>query len=124
LDYKKIAIYALIILAGFGYWYKTRLDDTRKSENEDRFASVYAATSFMAQVHRADSAGYFPARDSIYRVYDVDSSWINDFVQSMENKEDQWTAIWIMIKHKTDSLIEYYRANPAPPPVVDSATKK
>ncbi len=124
MDYKKIAIYALIILAGFGYWYKTRLDDTRKAENEDRFASVYAATSFMAQVHRADSAGYFSARDSIYRVYDVDSSWINDFAQSMENKEDQWTAIWIMIKHKTDSLIEYYRANPALPPAVDSATKK
>lgn len=123
MDYKKIAIYALIILAGFGYWYKTRLDDTRNAENGDRFASVYAATTVMAQVHRTDSAGFFSARDSIYSVYDVDSIWINDFSQSMENNEEQWTAIWIMIKNKTDSLIEYYRANPAHRPEADSIGK-
>ena len=116
MDYKKIILYLIIILAALGYWYKTGQDDKKQAELSDQFTSVYAATSVMAELYRNEPERFMQARDSIYEVYDFNADSIEAFKQSFEDREDEWTGIWIVIRNKTDSLIEYYKANPVEHP--------
>ena len=120
MDYKKIAAYLVIILMALGYWYKTGLDEKRRQETYDRFAAVYASTTVLAEVYRTDSTKFFAARDSILTLYQVDSAWMDQFRQSLAGKEEEWSGVWEIIKRKSDSLIEYYKAHPRDSTAVDS----
>ena len=103
-----------------GYWYKTGLDEKRRQETYDRFAAVYASTSVLAEVYRTDSTKFFAARDSVLTLYHVDSAWMDQFRQSLAGKEEEWSGVWEIIKRKSDSLIEYYKAHPRDSTAVDS----
>jgi len=112
LDYKKIIIYLVILLAALGYWYKVFQDEKRGLEQTDRFASVYAGTAVMAELYRNEPDRFFRARDSIYNLYKIDSMWINEFRRSHQDREEDWSLVWDAVKRKTDSLVEYYKLNP------------
>lgn len=120
MDYKKIILYLIIILAALGYWYKTGHDEEKQAELSDQFVNVYAATSVMAELYRNEPERFMQARDSIYKVYDFDADSIESFKQTFEDREEEWTHIWTIIRSKTDSLIEYFKANPVEHPT-DSA---
>jgi hypothetical protein len=120
LDYKKLFIYLIIILAAAGYWYKSDRDEKKRAEASERFAEVYAAASVMAELYRSEPERFMTARDSIYELYNFNADSIEAFRQTFEKREDEWTQVWIVIKNKTDSLIEYFKANPVEHSVPDS----
>jgi hypothetical protein len=120
LDYKKIFIYLIIILAAAGYWYKSELDEKKRAKASELFAEVYASTSVMAELYRNEPERFMTARDSIYKAYSFNADSIEAFRQTFEDREDEWTQVWIVIKNKTDSLINYFKANPVERPVPDS----
>ena len=112
MDYKKIILYIVVLLAALGYWYKVSQDEKRGLEQSDRFAAVYAGTAVMAELHRNEPERFFQARDSIYKLYHVDNQWIEKFHRSHQDREEDWSLIWDAVKRKTDSLVEYFKLNP------------
>jgi hypothetical protein len=112
LDYKKIILYLIIILAALGYWYKTELDEAARTERALTFASVYAGTSVIAELYRNEPDRFIQARDSIYETYNFNADSIDKFKQSFEGREGEWVDIWNIVRTKTDSLIEYFKASP------------
>jgi hypothetical protein len=121
LDYKKIIVYLIIILAAAGYWYKTERDEKNRAEATDKFTHVYAATAVFAELYRNEPERFMQARDSIYEVYSFDADSINAFRITFDNKEEEWTQVWISIRRITDSLVDYFRADPIEHPEIDTA---
>jgi len=121
LDYKKIIIYLIIILAASGYWLKNRLDKQYREDTATKFAHVYAGTAVMKELYRHDPESFYHARDSIYREYDFNADSIEKYRKSFEGREEEWTPIWIHIRHLTDSLVDYFKANPLEPIPTDSS---
>ena len=124
MDYRKFFIYLIIILAAVGYWYKSDRDDKRQAEASLKFADVYAATTVMAELYRNEPKRFTQARDSIYEVYRFNADSIRAFEKRFEDREEEWTLIWITIRNKTDSLIGYFQDNPIehPSDSADAAT--
>ena len=112
MDYRKIILYLILILAALGFWHKSRHDDKKQADKAERFASVYAGTSVMAELLRHDPQRFFRARDSICNVHNFNADSIEAFRLTFENREEEWNDIWLIIKIKTDSLIAHFRANP------------
>jgi len=112
LDYKKIAVYIIIILVGIGIWYKNRLDENQRREEAERFAHMYAGTMVTAELYRNEPDKFFDARDSIMREYGVDTTWVNRFRHAYEGSEEKWVPVFIRIHNIADSLIEYFKENP------------
>jgi len=112
LDYRKIILYLIIILAVLGYLYKSKQNEKNQAEKAERFAAVYAATSVMAELFRHEPERFMQARDSIYNAYNFDADSVEAFRQTFENREGEWNDIWLIVKIKTDSLIAHFRANP------------
>ena len=112
MDYRKIFIYLVIILAALGYWYKTNRNSQNKADAAEKFASVYAATSVMAELYRNELGRFIKARDSIFSEYNFNLDSIAAFKESFGDREEDWNPIWNTVKIKTDSLIEYFKNNP------------
>ena len=120
MDFRKIIFYLLIILAALGYWHKSGRDKQARMAEYDRFASVYAGTSVMAELYRNEPERFFAARDSIYALYKVSADSLNAFKAGFENREEDWSEIWKIIKDKSDSLITYYKEHPVAHNLPDS----
>ncbi len=112
MDYRKIILYLIIILAAFGYWYKLKHDEKKAADEVIKFADVYAATSVMADLYRNEPGKFMQARDSIFKVYDYNEDSVRAFKDIYEGKEEQWTLVWNVIRTKTDSLIAYFKTHP------------
>jgi hypothetical protein len=112
LDYKKIFIYLIIIVAALGYWYKSGQDEKKRAERGLKFASVYSATAVMAELYRNEPDRFTRARDSIYTFFEFNADSIQDYKESFDGREEEWNRIWTVIRSKTDSLIDYFKANP------------
>ena len=121
MDYKKIIVYLIIILAAAGFWYKTERDEKNRAEAADKFTHVYAATSFLAELYRNEPERFIQARDSVYDVYNFNADSIEDFRTTFENREEDWNEVWISIRRVTDSLINHFKANPIGHPEKDPA---
>jgi hypothetical protein len=111
-DYKKIAVYLLIILVGLGLWYRSKVNEARRAEQYNRFAELYAVTSVMAELYRKTPQQFYPIRDSLYRHYRMDADSVAKLKKTLEGREEEWLPIWEIIKQKMDSLMAYYRDHP------------
>lgn len=121
MDYKKIIVYLIIILAAGGYWYKTDRDEKNRAEATDRFVHVYSAASVLAELYRNEPERFIQARDSLYNVYDFNADSIEAFRLTFENREEDWTEVWNSVRRVTDSLIDHFKANPIEHPDKDTA---
>jgi hypothetical protein len=124
MDYKKLAVYLLIVLIIFGFWYQHNRATHRRLEEYHRFASAYAGAAVMAELYRNEPERFQHARDSIYRVYNFTPTSIDQFQQSLKDHEEDWGLIWDAVRLKTDSLAKYYIAHPIMHPLPDSASIK
>lgn len=117
MDYKKIIIYIVIILAGLGYWYGRKMYLSRNDAYYDRIAGLYAETAVMAEIHRLQPETFVWVRDSLYRHYQLTPDAYDSLQQELIGREEEWGKIWGKIKKKTDSLVKYYQDSlPQPPP--------
>jgi len=111
-DYKKITIYLLIVIAIAGYWYVSRRQEEKRQQAYTRFADVYASTVVMAELYRNEPDRFFQARDSIYTVYHYSRQSVDNFLKKMKDREEDWSRIWADIKRRVDTLTDYYMDNP------------
>lgn len=112
MDYKKLGIYALIILAALGYWYKTRLDADRRLVLYDRFATVYAGVAVVAELYRNEPAKFLLARDSVYRANRFGPDSLEIVTKLLQGREKEWDPVWELVRVKTDSLSKYFITHP------------
>jgi hypothetical protein len=91
-------------------------DDARHSDRVDRFVSVYSGTSVMSVLYRNEPERFYQARDSIFEEHRFNADSMEVLQEELEGEEENWSRVWSRIRHVTDSLIEYYRANPVEHP--------
>ena len=120
MNYKKLAVYLLIVLVILGIWYKNTRDTQRRLDEYARFAGAYAGTAVVAELYRNEPDRFLRARDSIYKLYDFTPASIEQFQQSMKGREEDWSLVWDAIRLKTDSLTKFYIAHPVTHPIPDS----
>lgn len=124
MDYRKIFLYLIIVLVAFWYWHSSEREEKARLAEFDRFVSVYAGTSVMAELYRNEPHRFYQSRDSIYAIYNYNADAVEQFESSFKDQEEEWVAVWEAIKLKTDSLIEYFNNNPVehdPPDSSDTA---
>ncbi|MDD4050630.1 MAG: hypothetical protein PHR28_01860 [candidate division Zixibacteria bacterium] len=120
MNYKKLAVYLLIVLVIFGIWYKNTRDTKRRLHEYARFANAYAGAAVVAELYRNEPDRFLRARDSVYKIYDFTAASIDQFQQSLKNREEDWSLVWDAVRLKTDSLAKYYVAHPVTHPIPDS----
>jgi len=120
LYYKKLIILVLIVVIGLGFWYGRRQSEKNRYRRYDSLAHVYAETSVMAELYRNEPQLFYAARDSLYRLYDFNPESIMALRNSLANREEDYSYVWQVIKRKTDSLVEYYKAHPIEHTLPDS----
>lgn len=120
MNYKKLAVYLLIVLAVFGVWFKHNRDKARQMDEGSRFAEAYAGTVVMAELFRNEPERFVRARDSIYQAYGFTPASIAQFQESLRGREEDWRTVWDAVHAKTDSLVKYYLAHPVIHEIPDS----
>ncbi|MCK5127428.1 MAG: hypothetical protein KAR42_14325 [candidate division Zixibacteria bacterium] len=120
MDYRKIFLYIVIIIAIAGFWYKSQLDEEVIAKSGDKFIQVYSSLAVLAELYRNEPDRYYQARDSVYSLYQFDGDSVTVFRETLEGTEDRWPDIWSKIRGRSDSLIEYFKSNPVDHPQPDS----
>lgn len=120
MNYKKLAVYLLIVLVVFGAWFKKNRDAARRVEEYGRFAEAYAGTVVVAELYRNEPDRFVRARDSIYQLYEFTPASIAQFQESLRGREEDWRMVWDAVHAKTDSLVKYYLAHPVIHEIPDS----
>lgn len=120
MNYKKLAVYLLIVLIVFGVWFKKNRDAARRMEEYGRFAEAYAGTVVMAELFRNEPERFIRARDSIYQVHGFTPASIAQFQESFRGREEEWRTVWDAVHARTDSLVKYYLAHPVIHEIPDS----
>ena len=121
MNFKKIIIYAVLILAAIGYWYMRKDSRKEKIALYDRFATLYAETSVLAELYRNEPDKYIEARDSIYHLYGLNAESAESLKASLERDDADWGYIWAAVNRKTDTLVRYYLTHPVTHAAPDSA---
>lgn len=110
----------MIVVICVGYGYYRQQSERNRQRQYDRLAQVYAEISVIAELHRNEPQLFYPARDSLYRLHGFSPESVAVLKNSLMNREEDWSYIWQVVKHKTDSLTEYYRAHPIEHSMPDS----
>lgn len=120
MDYKKAAFYIVVILIAI-FWYRyNQSEQSARLIEFDRFATVYAGVTVMAELYRNEPELFFMARDSIYESYQYNADSVDAFRLSLEGEEEDWKYVWESIRVKIDSLVEFYKLNPVDHNLTDS----
>ena len=120
MDYRKIILYLLIAIIIAALWIKSSIEEKESGDKTEVFASVYAGTAFAAELYRNEPDRFFQARDSIFKLYGVDSAWGYELKGQLSEKDEEWDPVWAIINNKVDSLVENYKNLIRTPPTEDS----
>lgn len=80
---------------------KEQIDLT--SEKYDKFTTVYAELSTAFELAQQDSNAYFPLRDSILEVHNVDTAWVNGVINELGDDSEVWYEVWQEITRKLEA---------------------
>lgn len=79
-------------------------EESLSDERFEKLTTVLADLSVGFELAQRDTLDYFPIRDSILDMHDVDTTWLRESTDRLGEDPEVWAKVWKAIEGDLESL--------------------